>query len=155
MTARSKKKIGYVFCLFIVILYCKGLSAYVLQGPHIIELMTAKLGAAESLFVSQKVVFYITQLEPESVSENEGAEDATAAPNSPDSQQAAPLSDESDVPEPDFMSENDSPGDVKNSANPTGAAGSICFRPCTDRDHSIRRVIAISVFGSLSFRQRL
>ena len=118
MIARSKKKIGYIFCLFIVILYCKGLSAYVLQGPHIIELMTAKLGAAESLFVSQKVVFYITQLQPESVSENEGAEDVPAAPNSPDSQQAAPLSDESDVLEPDFASENDSPGDVKNSANP-------------------------------------
>jgi hypothetical protein len=118
MIARSKKKFGYILCLFIVILYCKGLSAYVLQGPHIIELMIEKLGEAESLFVSQKVVFYIIQPQFESISENEGAEDATAAPNPPDRQQAAPLSDETDLLEPDFLSENDSPGDINNPANP-------------------------------------
>jgi hypothetical protein len=118
MIARSKKKFGYILCLFIVILYCKGLSAYVLQGPHIIELMIEKLGEAESLFVSQKVVFYIIQPQSESISENEGAEDATAAPNPPDRQQAVPLSDETDVLEPDFLSENDSLGNIKNSANP-------------------------------------
>ncbi len=118
MLARSKKKFGYIFCLFIVVLYSKVISAYVLQGPHIIELMTAKLGEAQSLFVSQKVVFYIIQPQPESGSENEGAEEATAAASLPESQQAAPLSDETGVLEPDFLTENDSPGDVKNSANP-------------------------------------
>jgi hypothetical protein len=80
--------------------------------------MTEKLGEAESLFVSQKVVFYLIQPQPESIGENEGAEDATAVPNPPDRQRAAPLSDETDMLGPDFLSENDSPGDVKNSANP-------------------------------------
>ena len=107
MIARSKKKFGYILCLFIVILYCQGLSAYVLQGPHIIELMIEKLGEAESLFVSQKVVFYIIQPPSESISENEGAEDATAAPNPPDRQQAAPLSNETDMIEHDIFSEKD------------------------------------------------
>lgn len=118
MVLQSKIKFGYIFYLFIVVLFGKGLCAYVLQGPHIIELMTEKLGEAESLFVSQKVVFYIIQPQPESIGENEGAEDATAAPNPPDRQRAVPLSDETDVLGPDFLSENDSPGDVKNSVNP-------------------------------------
>jgi hypothetical protein len=118
MVVRSKKIFGYIFCLFIVVLYSKAISAYVLQGPHIIELMTEKLGEAESLFVSQKVVFYIVQPQPESRSENEGVEDATAAANPPDNQQAPPPSDETDVLEPDFLIENDSPDDVKESANP-------------------------------------
>jgi len=32
--------------------------AYVLQGPHILELMIEKLGRAQRLFVSQKYIFY-------------------------------------------------------------------------------------------------
>jgi len=32
--------------------------AYVLQGPHILELMIKKLGQAQRLFVSQKYIFY-------------------------------------------------------------------------------------------------
>jgi hypothetical protein len=118
MTVRSPKKFGYIFCLFIVILYAKVISAYVLQGPHIIELMTEKLGEAESLFVSQKVVFYIIPPQPESPGENEGVEDATAAANPPDNQQATPPSEETDVLQPDSLIESDSSDDVKDSANP-------------------------------------
>ena len=118
MTVRSKKKIGYIFCLFIVVLYAKVICAYVLQGPHIIELMTEKLGEAESLFVSQKVVFYIIPPQPESPGENGGVGDATAAANPADHQQATPPSDETDVLDSDSLIENDSPDDVKDSANP-------------------------------------
>ena len=118
MTVRSKNFFGYIFCLFIVVLYAKVISAYVLQGPHIIELMTEKLGEAESLFVSQKVVFYIIPPQPQSPSENEGVEDATAAANPPDNQLSAPPFDETDVLQPDSLIENDNPDDVKDSANP-------------------------------------
>ena len=38
---------------------------YVLQGPHIIQLITEKLGQANSLFVSQRVIFYNIAPEPE------------------------------------------------------------------------------------------
>jgi hypothetical protein len=115
MTVRSKKKFGFIFCLFIVVLFAKVIPAYVLQGPHIIELMTEKLGQAESLFVSQKVVFYIIASQPESPGENEGVEDATAAANPPDNQQATPPSDETDVLQPDSLVENDNPDDAKDS----------------------------------------
>jgi len=37
---------------------CLSADAYVLSGPHLLELMTQKHGKAESLFVSQKLVFY-------------------------------------------------------------------------------------------------
>jgi len=120
MTVRSKKNFGYIFCLFFVVLYAKVISAYVLQGPHIIELMTEKLGKAESLFVSQKVVFYIIPPQPESPGENGSVEDATAAANPPDNQQVTPPSNETDVLLPDSLIENDSPDDVKDSANPPG-----------------------------------
>ncbi len=33
-------------------------NAYVLQGPHLLELMTKNIGTTKSLFVSQKLVFY-------------------------------------------------------------------------------------------------
>jgi len=37
---------------------CLSADAYVLSGPHLLELMTQKHEKAESLFVSQKLVFY-------------------------------------------------------------------------------------------------
>jgi hypothetical protein len=116
MIARSKKIFEYIFCLFIVVLYSKLISAYVLQGPHIIELMTAKLGKAESLFVSQRVVFYIIQPQPESHSENEGVAETTAVANLPDNQQAT--REETDALQTDFLVGDDFSDDVKNSASP-------------------------------------
>ena len=44
-------------------------QSYVLQGPHIIQLMTEKLGQADSLFVSQRVIFY--NVEPQPVVQDE------------------------------------------------------------------------------------
>ncbi len=115
MIARSKKIFGYFICLIITVLYAKAICAYVLQGPHIIELMTEKLGKAESLFISQRVVFYIIKPQLKSYSENEGVGDVATVANLPDNQQATP--DETDMLQPDFLSENDSPDDVKNSVN--------------------------------------
>ena len=43
--------------------------SYVLQGPHIIQLMTEKLGAASSLFVSQRVIFYTVKPQPDALDE--------------------------------------------------------------------------------------
>lgn len=45
--------VNTVFFVFNLSVY-----AYVLQGPHAIELMIEKLGKAKSLHVSQKVIFY-------------------------------------------------------------------------------------------------
>ena len=42
---------------------------YVLQGPHIIQLITEKLGQANSLFVSQRVIFYNVDSKPELLDE--------------------------------------------------------------------------------------
>ena len=42
---------------------------YVLQGPHIIQLMTEKLGQVDSLFISQRVVFYNVEPQPEILDE--------------------------------------------------------------------------------------
>jgi hypothetical protein len=71
MMAHSKKIGGCIFSLVVAVLFSTMMHAYVLQGPHIIELMTEKLGQAESLFVSQKVIFYNLQPQRESLSENE------------------------------------------------------------------------------------
>jgi hypothetical protein len=46
-------------------------AAFVLQGQHILELMTEKLGQAQSLFISQKVVFYNIGEQPAAVEESE------------------------------------------------------------------------------------
>jgi len=118
MISRSKKIVGYIFGLFFVVLYSTDISAYVLQGPHIIELMTEKLGQADGLFISQKVVFYNIQSQPDSGSEIESVEDVKTVANHPDSQQATPQSDETDILQPEFLIENDSPDDIPDSANP-------------------------------------
>ena len=114
--APYRKSIAYGLCLFMVVLYAKVISAYVLQGPHIIELMTEKLGGAKSLFVSQKVVFYFIRPQLESGIENKGIADAAAAANLSDSQQAPPSYHETDGLASDFAGENDSPGDAKKSS---------------------------------------
>jgi hypothetical protein len=42
----------------ILFFFVSPLHAYVLQGRHVLDLMIEKLGPAESLFVSEKIVFY-------------------------------------------------------------------------------------------------
>jgi hypothetical protein len=58
-----KKSVAVVVGL--IALLCAGTltNAYVLLGPHILELMRKELGSAERLFVSQKLILYQNYLE--------------------------------------------------------------------------------------------
>jgi hypothetical protein len=49
----------------LIILLCAGTlaNAFILLGPHILELMRKELGTAETLFVSQKLILYQNYLE--------------------------------------------------------------------------------------------
>jgi hypothetical protein len=49
---------GTLLSLVLIALFPATVSPYVLQGPHLIQLMTDKLGQAQSLSVSQRVIFY-------------------------------------------------------------------------------------------------
>ncbi len=53
-------KNALIVCSAIAIIFVFNLSvqAYVLQGRHVLDLMIEKLGTANSLFVSQKLIFY-------------------------------------------------------------------------------------------------
>jgi hypothetical protein len=73
MNARSNTIVGYALSLVVAVLFSTMTFAYVLQGPHILQLMTEKLGQADSLFISQKVVFYNLRSQPESPIENNPA----------------------------------------------------------------------------------
>jgi len=58
MTADHKIIAGTVICLVLTALLPAVVNPYVLQGHHVIQLMTEKLGQAKSLSVSQRVIFY-------------------------------------------------------------------------------------------------
>jgi hypothetical protein len=75
MIAYFKKNAGCIIIFAIVAIFSTIVYAYVLQGPHILQLMTGKMGQAKSLFVSQKVIFY--NLQPQRELPNE-----TASPES-------------------------------------------------------------------------
>jgi outer membrane lipoprotein-sorting protein len=47
-----------LLCFAIIGFYCLPANAYVLQGPHILELMTGKYGKAKTLLVSQRQILY-------------------------------------------------------------------------------------------------
>jgi hypothetical protein len=70
MIAYLKKNTGCIITFGILALFSTVVCAYVLQGPHVLQLMTEKMGQAKSLFVSQRVVFYNLQSQRESASEN-------------------------------------------------------------------------------------
>ncbi len=71
MEPRLKGILKYV-CIFLAIAcFCPRASAFVLQGPHILELMAEKLGQAESLYISQKVTFYNIVSPPAAVETDE------------------------------------------------------------------------------------
>ena len=53
-----KKMRIVVSTLTLLSFYTASLNAYVLQGPHILELMTAKYGKAKRLLVSQKLILF-------------------------------------------------------------------------------------------------
>ena len=119
MTAVFKKIAGTVLCLVLIAFFPTILQPYVLQGPHIIQLMTEKLGQAQSLSVSQRVIFYNIAPQPQAFSEkNTGGELKTAA-KGPGYELATPPSDETAVTESDSMPNNDSLDAANGSANLT------------------------------------
>ncbi len=64
--------------------------AYVLEGPHILELMVDRLGTAQSLFVSQKLIFH--RLEPSAKVDEAAAEKALdSMDDNPDSAMLPPI----------------------------------------------------------------
>ena len=104
-----------VLSLVLTALFPAILHSYVLQGPHIIQLMTEKLGQAQSLSVAQRVIFYNIPPQPQASSEKDNAGELKTAENHPDRKQATP--DETEVPQPDSLSKNDSLDNVHDSAN--------------------------------------
>jgi len=58
MSADRKIIAGTVISLVLTALFSASSNAYVLQGQHVIQLMTEKLGQEKSLSVSQRVIFY-------------------------------------------------------------------------------------------------
>ena len=53
-----KKTLIVSFVFTISFVFASAVHAYVLQGRHVLDLMIEKLGVAESLFVSQRLIFY-------------------------------------------------------------------------------------------------
>lgn len=58
MYKKLKKNIIYFLSIAVLTLFFVPANAYVLQGPHLLELMTKNIGTTKSLFVSQKLVLY-------------------------------------------------------------------------------------------------
>ena len=58
MNADFKKRLVFSFLVVILVVFVTPIYAYVLQGPHVFDLMIENLGKAKSLFVSQKIIFY-------------------------------------------------------------------------------------------------
>ena len=58
MNADIKKRLIFPFLVAIIVLFFTPIHAYVLQGPHVLDLVIENLGQAKSLFVSHKIIFY-------------------------------------------------------------------------------------------------
>jgi len=71
MSVWRKNIIGCMLMVILVFIFNPMAAAFVLQGQHILELMTEKLGRAQSLFISQKVVFYNIEERPAAIEEPE------------------------------------------------------------------------------------
>jgi hypothetical protein len=67
--AYSKIRVLTIMYLALALLIPASAQPYVLQGPHIIQLITEKLGQANTLFVSQRVIFYNVDSKPELLDE--------------------------------------------------------------------------------------
>jgi len=119
MTAVFKKIAGTVLSLVLIAFFPTILQPYVLQGPHIIQLMTEKLGQAQSLSVSQRVIFYNIAPQLQAFSEKDREGELKTAANGPGYEQATPPSDETKVTPSDSMRNNDSLEDANGSANLT------------------------------------
>jgi hypothetical protein len=119
MTANLKIIAGTVLSIVLTAFFPTILQSYVLQGPHIIQLMTEKLGQAQSLSVSQRVIFYNIALQPQELSEKDGDGQLKTPANGPDHKQLTPPLDVAEMTPPDSPSQNDSPDDVNHSADLT------------------------------------
>ena len=119
MTAVFKKIAGAVLSLVLIAFFPTILQPYVLQGPHIIQLMTEKLGQAQSLSVSQRVIFYNITPQSQAFSEKDTGGEMKTAANGPSYEQATPPSDETAVTESDAMRNRDSLDDANGSENLT------------------------------------
>ncbi len=58
MKAKLKKNVTLSFFMAVFFALTPPVQAYVLQGRHVLDLMIAKLGVAQSLFVSEKLIYY-------------------------------------------------------------------------------------------------
>jgi len=58
MNADTKKHFVFPFFAAILFVFVAPIHAYVLQGPHVLDLMIENFGNAKSLFVSHKIIFY-------------------------------------------------------------------------------------------------
>jgi hypothetical protein len=58
MNADLKKRLVFPYLVVIFVVFVTPIYAYVLQGPHVFDLMITNLGKAKSLFVSHKIIFY-------------------------------------------------------------------------------------------------
>ncbi len=58
MYKKHKKTITFLISIAVLLWYFVPANAYVLQGPHLLELMAQNLRKTKSLFVSQKLIFY-------------------------------------------------------------------------------------------------
>jgi hypothetical protein len=69
MIFRIKKITAICFLTIVSFIFLGLAQAYVLQGLHLIDLMIEQLGEAQSLFVSQQIIFYqpVSQTEMDSV----------------------------------------------------------------------------------------
>ena len=119
MTAVLKIIAGTVLSLALIAFAPASLQSYVLQGPHIIQLMTEKLGQAESLSVSQRVVFYNIAQQPPAVSETDRDSELEIAENDLDDKQATSPLDDTEVIQPDSLSRDDSLDEADDSVNLT------------------------------------
>jgi hypothetical protein len=58
MNAEYKKRLVFTFLVSILAVFVISAHAYVLQGPHVLDMMIESLGKAKSLFVSHKIIYY-------------------------------------------------------------------------------------------------
>jgi len=55
---KINKKVSFLLFLVNVVWFIAQADAYVLQGPHLLELMTQNLGKSKRLLISQKLILY-------------------------------------------------------------------------------------------------
>jgi hypothetical protein len=119
MTAVLKIAAGIALSLVLSALAPTILQSYVLQGPHIIQLMTEKLGQAQSLSVSQRVIFYNIERQPPAFSEKDTEDELKTTPIGPGDDQALTSPYDTAVTQPDSLSTNDSVDDADDLENLT------------------------------------